>query len=232
MLGAEEAAKAAISAAPQMARAHAALGQVREQQNRHEEAIDLYRVAIGIDPRDDAREKLAAVLKLTAMSAILQRERPLAIERFLALQELNSKTVNLGSGADLLRDEAREEYNKAAKTKDPAEARTHLERSLRLLPGNFYALYALGTIEAEAGGDDHTNDARAMELWLRAMEAAKATGLDLSEFALHYNLAQLNYRSQQYAPARELLREYIGYGKGPFQDKAKALLTVVELKLR
>ena len=229
--GGEEAAVAAVREAPELGRAHAAMGRVRDQQKRTDEAIESYEKALAIEPNDDDREKLAELLKASALAARVKQDMPKAIERFLRLRSLHSKNVELGGGADVLMEAARAEYNSGADAlakKDTKTAREHLEKSLVYMPGNFYALYALGTIEVDAGGDEHTGDAKGLELWRQAMAAAKETGIDLSEFALHQNLAQLHIRARRYSDAKALVGEYLAFGRGPYQDKCRALLEVIE----
>jgi tetratricopeptide (TPR) repeat protein len=166
------------------------------------------------------------------MAALLNRDREKALKKFVELRDLGPVNVDLGSGLDLLREEARAEYNKAVDAKDPAVARPCLERSLHYLPENFYALYALGTLEAEAGGEEHVNDVKAIALWSRALAAAKEGGVDLSSFALHLNLAQAHYRRHEDDKARALLTEYLAFGKGAYAARCQALLEVLDVKRR
>jgi tetratricopeptide (TPR) repeat protein len=232
LTAAEASVRAALEEVPDFAAAHAALGRVREQQKRHGEAAQSLERAYRIEPTKERRDAVAAALKAAGMAALLQRDRERAVARFLELRDLGTVNVDMGSGLDLLREEARSEYNRAVDSKDPSEARRHLERSLRCLPENFYALYALGTLEAEAGGDEHSNDVKAIELWTRALAAGKESGVDLSSLALHWNLAQAHYRRREDAKARVLLTEYLAFGKGDYAPRCQALLEVLEATRR
>lgn len=232
LTSAEALAREALAEGGDVARARAVLGQLRERQRRFDEAVEELREAHRLEPTPERREQLASALKAAGMAALLQRERARAVEWFLELRRLEPESVELGTGLDILREEARSEYNAAVDARDPVVARRHLERSLELLPENFYALYALGTLEAEAGGEAHSNDVKAIELWTRALRSARADGIDLAGFALHLNLAQAHYRRRDDARVRELLTEYLSFGHGPYQARCQALLEVLDVGRR
>lgn len=225
LAGAEQLLQLALKDAPEVARVHATFGKLREQQKKIDEAILSYQKAFDLDGNSENREKLAASLKTSAIAHLYAKDRTGAVERFVKLRSLHSTTVDLGAGADILADEARAAHDAGVellKKHDAAGARAQFNKSLEYLPENFYSLYQLATLCAEAAEIDPS-----IGYFERALEAAKKAKIPLSETALHFNLAQQYRLNGNSKKAVEILKDYLSLGPGPHTVRCQTLLDVI-----
>lgn len=226
LAGAEEALAAAKEEAPDWARIYSVYARIRDEQKRVDEALLNYQKAFELDATDENREKFATSLKNSAVLHLYAKDRPGAIDRFLQFRSLNAKNTDIGVGADILAEDARREYEEgqaALKDKNITNAQKKFERSLELLPNNYYALSQLGALAAEAA-----ETGKAIEYFEKALASAKATQIPLAESAIYYNLAQQYRLDGKLARASEVLKEYLALGTGSLRTKCEALLEIVE----
>jgi len=224
--GAEAAALEAVAEAPKLGRAHAALASVRDAQKRRDDAIASLERAFALDASAENRDRLAEAIRRRALAHRVRGDRDAAVDDLLRARGI-APSIDLGSGADLLREEAETAYRDgvaALASRDVSKAAARLERSLRLVPDNAFALGALGEIAASDGDDD-----RALDLWTRALDAARASKLDLAELPLLEQIARLHRRRGRNDLARQFAREYLALEKGPYRVRCEALLDAIDV---
>ncbi len=150
----------------------------------------------------DVGGTLAMLYKTAAFAALLEKNRPLAIERYVRARELGLSTADLNSGANLLHDEC--EVHTAAGLKaydaqDLAGAETELRAALRMDPTSLEARNYLGVVLYGRG--DFTG---AADCWRIVVETARAKKIKLSE-PVHLDLARALYRLERFDELRTML---------------------------
>ncbi|MFN0207274.1 MAG: hypothetical protein ACKVS6_13295 [Planctomycetota bacterium] len=226
LAGAEKSLTIALAESPEVARVHTAMGKLRDQQKRVDEAVLCYKKAFAIEASAEHREQLAGAVKTQAIAHLYAKKRSGAVEAFLYLRSLQPASVDLGVGEDILVDEAKIEFEKGAKalqTNDTKIAKEHFEKSLQFFPDGFFALNVLGTLAAEA-----LESEKAVDYWERALVSAKKQQIDIADFATHYNLASEFRRNGKLQKAKDMLREYLALGRGPHRVKAEALIEIID----
>ncbi|MCC6406037.1 MAG: tetratricopeptide repeat protein [Planctomycetes bacterium] len=170
----------------------------------------------------DVGATLAQSSKLAATAALLEKNRPLALERFLRARELGLGAEALGFGATMLADEAKAKLEagwKAFDARDLAGAESAFREALRCDPSSLDARRALG---AALYSREDVEGAAAQ--WRLVLETARARQLELSE-PVYLDLARALYRLQRIDELRELLEtELAARPDGPGAVEAREML--------
>jgi tetratricopeptide (TPR) repeat protein len=150
--------------------------------------------------------ELALLYKKAAIGSLLARRRDLALERLRAARELGLSDEELGSGAVLLAEEARErtlDGLHAYEQGDLVEAETCFELALRWQPTEVAALNHLAVIQFK-----RQQYAQAAAGWRAVLAAAAREGLTLPE-PVHLNLAKALYQGGDAPAAERVLHDYL-----------------------
>lgn len=150
--------------------------------------------------------ELALMNKKAAVAALLGHERPKAIQRFQRARELGLSDEELGTGAQILADEARArtEEGIAAYGRgelDPAEQA--FRAALACDPGALAAQNHLAVVLFR-----REQFAQAAELWRAVLEGARKQGVELPE-PVHLNLAKALVRAGEREAARSVAQAYL-----------------------
>ncbi|MBI5435486.1 MAG: tetratricopeptide repeat protein [Planctomycetes bacterium] len=170
----------------------------------------------------DVGAELAQSSKTAATAALLEKNRPLALERFLRARELGLGGEALGFGATMLADEAKAKLEvgwKAFDAGDLAGAESAFRDALRFDPSSLDARRALG---AALYSREDVEGAAAQ--WRLVLETACARQLELSE-PVYLDLARALHRLQRIDELRQLLEEELAARPdGPGAVEAREML--------
>ncbi|HVS09810.1 MAG TPA: tetratricopeptide repeat protein [Planctomycetota bacterium] len=152
------------------------------------------------------RPALESLLLKGATAALVDGDRPLALQRWLRARELGVSDEDLGFGATALRDEAQREIEQgtAAYAQDDLErAGEAFRRALVLEPGSLAGRNHLAVVLFRRG----EFDAAAHE-WRWLLETSRARSVELPE-PVHLNLARALRNAGRLSDAREPLEDYL-----------------------
>jgi tetratricopeptide (TPR) repeat protein len=152
------------------------------------------------------RPELAAMHKKAALGALLEHDRPRALNHFVVARDLGLSEGDLASGAALLDQEARlkTELGLFALDKgDLAKAEAELREAVRYEPRMLAPRNHLGVVLFKRG-----QFAEAALLWRGVVSEARAEGLELPD-PVHVNLALALKSAGELDAARRVLDEYL-----------------------
>ena len=150
--------------------------------------------------------ELASLHKRAGMLALLDKDRPRAVDHFLAARRNGLGDDELGTGVNVLRDEALAEVRRAQESWDlglVASARSSFERALELDPERIDARYLLGVLCFAS--EEYAHAAR---VWREVLDQAQDEELALPD-PVHLNLAHALWRAGDRDAAREVLDRYL-----------------------
>jgi Flp pilus assembly protein TadD len=163
------------------------------------------------------RPELASMHKKAALGALLERDRPRALEHFVAARDLGLSDEDLASGAALLDQEARlaTEMGLAALDKnDLAAAEAQLRKATHYEPGMLAPRNHLGVVLYRRG-----QFGEAAALWRGVLAEARAEAIELPD-PVHLNLALALKAAGDVAAARQVLDEYLALEpQGTWREK-------------
>lgn len=154
----------------------------------------------------DLRAGAALMYARGATAALLEKDRKLALERYLRARELGADDTELGFGVNVLEEELRKRLEAgvaALERSDWTAARSSFEEALRIEPGLFEArnqlasaLFRLGEFQAAA---TH---------WRGLLDEAEREGRELVT-PVHLNLARALYQLGSRDEVRALLEGWL-----------------------
>ncbi|MCE9593518.1 MAG: hypothetical protein K8S98_04930 [Planctomycetes bacterium] len=170
----------------------------------------------------DVGATLAQSCKTAATAALLEKNRPLAIERFLRARELGLGPDALGFGATALADECKTHIDlgwKAYDARDFAGARDAFALALRYDPTSLDARRDLGMTLFSLGDAQGASDQ-----WRLVLDTARAKNFELAE-PVYLDLARALYQLHKTDEVREVLeRELTRKPDGPGSTEAREML--------
>jgi tetratricopeptide (TPR) repeat protein len=152
------------------------------------------------------RPALESLLLKGATAALVERNRPLALQRWVRARELGVSDEDLGFGATALRDEAQREIEQgiAAYAQDDLErAGEAFRRALVFEPSSLAGRNHLAVVLFRRG----EFEAAARE-WRWLLETSRARSVELPE-PVHLNLARALRNAGRVTDAREPLEDYL-----------------------
>ena len=149
---------------------------------------------------------LESLLLKGATAALVARDRPLALQRWLRARELGVSEEDLGFGATALRDEARREIERgiAAYAEDDLQrAGEAFRRALEYEPDSLAGHNHLAVVLFRQAEFD-----AAAQAWRWVLETSLARSIELPE-PVHLNLARALRNAGRVTDAREPLEAYL-----------------------
>lgn len=154
----------------------------------------------------DVRAASAMMYVRGATAALLERDRELAITRYLRARSLGADDTELGFGVTVLEEELRKQLAAgvaALEAADWSAARSAFEGALRIEPGLFEARNQLGAALFRLGDFEG-----AESQWRGLLEEAERDARELSA-PVHLNLARALYQRGARAEVRTLLESWL-----------------------
>jgi len=150
--------------------------------------------------------ELASLCKKAGIAALLENDRPRAIEQFRAARAHGLNDTELASGARILAEESRVQLERgvaAYEKGDTAKAETCFREALADEPTSLAARNHLAVVLF--GRAQYPEAAR---LWREVLETARTEAIDLPD-PVHLNLAAALAKSGDAAGARAVLEEFL-----------------------
>jgi tetratricopeptide (TPR) repeat protein len=182
--------------------------------------LELYEDLLERDP--GLRSTVALHNQRGAMAALLEKDRPLAVRRYLRALELGLPREDLGFGVEVLAQATQaavERGIEAHEARDLAAARAAFEEALRCSPDDLRAQNHLAVVRFEQG-----DYAAAAELWSAVVATARTEGLELPD-PVHLNLARALHQDGRPEEVRAVLEAYLAAEpRGAWREATSAML--------
>jgi tetratricopeptide (TPR) repeat protein len=221
-------AQAALVALPGDLEARQLLGDAFAASGNFDEALPLYEELLAAG--EPVQGTLATYYLNGATVALLAKDRPRALERYLRALALGLPREELGFGATVIAEAVAERVERgtaAYERGDLPGAREAFEAALAVDPHSTEALNHLGVVLFRSG--DHS---AAAERWKAVLEAAREQGLELPE-PVHLNLARALYQCGRLDEVRSVLERYLSDSPdGEFAAETREMLARLDREKR
>jgi len=197
-------ARAALAADPENSEARELAGDAHAARGEFTAALAEYE-ALFASGRD-VQAALALLSQRGATAALLERDRPMALRRYLRARELGLSDEELGFGATVLAEEAHRRVGEglaAREAGDPERAGEAFARALELDPHSLETESLLALVLFERGEFDG-----AAQHWRSVLDAARERALELEE-PVHLHLARALHRLGRDGEVRAVLEDYL-----------------------